>query len=381
MKKVLFLSLIAATLFYCKEIAETKIDGYRVIGEATGIHNGIRAYLKTEDKNGRTIVKDTAIIMNENFKFEGKLDSTEMVNLTINSVQGSFQFVLENEEIELKINSEKISDSEVTGSASNDALAKYNKFMTEQERENIKLRSQFREALPQKRKELREKIIGLNERNQEYPFEFLSENQNNFFSLILIKNLLKQRKKDVGRIAESFYLLPNELRYSDFGKNLHNQIERLKQERAALTAIEIGRRAPNFSAPNPRGKELSLNEIKGKATIIDFWAAWCGPCRRENPNVVRVYDKYHKNGLEIIGVSLDGNPRQKDPKAAWTKAIKNDNLNWHHVSNLQYFNEPIAKTYNIRSIPATFILDENGVIVAKNLRGKALENKISELLD
>ena len=97
--------------------------------------------------------------------------------------------------------------------------------------------------------------------------------------------------------------------------------------------------------------------------------------------MVKVYEKYHDKGLEIIGVSLDGTPNQKDPKAAWMDAIEKDNLTWHQVSNLSYFNDPIAKLYSIQAIPATYILDSEGVIVAKNLRGDALEAKIAELLD
>ena len=118
-----------------------------------------------------------------------------------------------------------------------------------------------------------------------------------------------------------------------------------------------------------------------KPVMVDFWAAWCGPCRRENPNVVRIYEKFHQKGLEIIGVSLDGQGRQQDPKKAWVEAIEKDGLKWHHVSNLKYFNDPVAKQYNIQSIPATYILDAEGKIVAKNLRGVALERKIEELIN
>ena len=118
---------------------------------------------------------------------------------------------------------------------------------------------------------------------------------------------------------------------------------------------------------------MALNEVMGKVTIVDFWAAWCKPCRAENPNVVRVYNKYKDQGLSILGVSLDRNAND------WKKAIEDDGLAWHHVSNVQYFDE-IAKLYNVDAIPATFILDENGIIVAKDLRGASLDAKIGELL-
>ena len=150
---------------------------------------------------------------------------------------------------------------------------------------------------------------------------------------------------------------------------------------AATQATEIGQTAPAFTAPSPDGEMIALNDIKGKLTLIDFWASWCKPCRRENPNVVKVYNKYHDKGLEIISVSLDGTRSQKDPKAAWLKAIEDDNLTWNHVSNLQYFNDPVARSYYIRSIPATFLLDENGKILAKNLRGPALEQAVAKHLN
>ena len=148
-----------------------------------------------------------------------------------------------------------------------------------------------------------------------------------------------------------------------------------------IAHLEIGKVAPNFEAPKPDGSLISLNDIKGKVTVIDFWAAWCAPCRKENPNVVRVYNKYHDQGLEIISVSLDGDTRQNDPKKAWLDAIEKDQLDWTHVSNLNYFNDPVAQLYNITSIPATFILDKDGKIAYKNLRGKALALKVEELLN
>ena len=118
---------------------------------------------------------------------------------------------------------------------------------------------------------------------------------------------------------------------------------------------------------------ITLSSLKGKYVLIDFWAAWCGPCRRENPNVVRLYKEYSNQGFEILGVSLDRS------KEAWLKAIEQDGLSWIHVSDLKHFGSEAASTYQINAIPATYLIGPDGVIVAKNLRGPALEDKLREI--
>ena len=137
--------------------------------------------------------------------------------------------------------------------------------------------------------------------------------------------------------------------------------------------LKIGDIAPELAYNNPKGKKMKLSSLRGQLVLIDFWASWCRPCRVENPNLVRMFNKHKKNGLQIVGVSLD----QTKPK--WVQAIADDGLTWEHVSNLKFWNDPIAKLYQISAIPATFILDENGVILTRNLRGLQLEQKIEEL--
>jgi peroxiredoxin len=141
-----------------------------------------------------------------------------------------------------------------------------------------------------------------------------------------------------------------------------------------ITGVSVGEIAPDFTLNDPEGNPVTLSSLRGKYVLIDFWASWCGPCRQENPNVVRMYDKFKDKGFSIYGVSLD------KEATAWKAAIKKDNLTWQHGSDLKYWNSAVAQTYGVSAIPATYLLDKDGKIIAKNLRGPALEAKLSELL-
>lgn len=157
-----------------------------------------------------------------------------------------------------------------------------------------------------------------------------------------------------------------ELPNSRYTKDLIRKVNGLKR-------LAVGSEAPELSLPNPEGTTIALSSMRGQYLMIDFWAAWCKPCRQENPNVVRMYNKYHDKGFEILGVSLD---RKKD---AWLKAISDDGLEWPHVSDLKYFNSEAARIYNINAIPATYLIGPDGKIIAKGLRGPTLEAKLEEI--
>ncbi|MEY3565687.1 MAG: hypothetical protein RJA23_1857 [Bacteroidota bacterium] len=152
-------------------------------------------------------------------------------------------------------------------------------------------------------------------------------------------------------------------------------ILQMKQQLDELRALAVGQVAPDIVLPDPSGKSTKLSDLRGKYVLIDFWAAWCKPCRQENPNVVRLYSQYNSKGFEVFGVSLD---RSRED---WIKAIADDQLNWTQVSDLQYFNSAAAELYQIQAIPATYLIDPDGKIIAKDLRGPSLEAKLAELFD
>jgi len=152
-------------------------------------------------------------------------------------------------------------------------------------------------------------------------------------------------------------------------------VKELKELVTVLNGLQVGKKAPDFTANNQDGKPVRLSENLKGYTLIDFWASWCAPCRKENPNIVAAYKQYHDKGFNIVGISLD------KKKENWIKGIQDDNLNWLQVSELTYWNSTIAKLYGVRAIPGNYLVDSKGIIVARNLRGEDLQTTLKALLD
>ena len=183
----------------------------------------------------------------------------------------------------------------------------------------------------------------------------------------IISALSKMKHGDYVHFADMYI--------SDFGEKHPKVATYLKGQSRRIQASVPGSMAPDFTMKSHDGTDVSLSDFKGKLVLIDFWASWCGPCRKENPNVVRLYNKYKDKGFEILGVSLDKDKRR------WVSAIEKDGLTWVHVSDLKGWGNVVAKDYLVSSIPHTVLVGRDGKIIARNLRGDALHRKVSSLLD
>jgi thiol-disulfide isomerase/thioredoxin len=380
MKIHLFAFLIFTTLISCNQSGILLENEYEVTVKAEGVFNGLRAYLKTNEDPRTPIVTDTAVVYKEGFTFKGQIEGTEMRSLTIDGVNGQLTILLEPGNIEVVVYKDSIYKSTIEGSFNN---AVFNDYKKEYKAQMDDLNS-VRKALmasqndPTLTKSLKKQMDSLRIELKNFGFQFIKANTDADFSLLLLNSVIDQKGFDLNLASEAYDQIDNSIKIKTINNQIiSNQIKTKIKLAEKSQLVAIGQIAPNFSAPNPEGEFVELNKIKGKVTIVDFWASWCKPCRIENPNLVKLYNEYHTKGLEIISVSLD----RESQKDFWINAIEKDQLSWYNISNLKFWQEPIAKLYGVNSIPATFIIDKNGILIAEKLRGSQLDQKIKELFD
>ena len=320
----------------------------RISGTVTGYPNGTVVDL-LNGYNGAPEV--TGIVTSGKFSLVGKIEAPDLKVITFNKQPPYITLFVDNSNIVIKGSKDSIDKAIVSGSKANDEFNSFNEVLRPYQRFYMP------EAIPdtvltrQGGKDI-EKFIA------KYPQSYTNP-------LAVLRHF--QLSGDADKMEQLYNGLTPVLKATPVSQYVAQQIADAKKN-------PIGKVLPDFSQADTSGKTLTLSSLKGKYVLVDFWASWCGPCRQENPNVVTAFQKYQNKNFTVLGVSLD---KVKKP---WMDAIAMDNLTWPHVSDLQGWQNAVALKYQIASIPQNFLLDPNGVVIAKNLRGPALDAKLASLL-
>lgn len=378
MKQCALLFVLAFLLQGC---GNNESDFYTIKGSASDIKEGTKLFLTDLGQDNKRIAIDTAVVKEGLFYFRKPQKSGKGLQLiNVEGIKGQILLVKDDSPLDITIYKDSIDSSVITGSIENEL---FNNYRNANRRITLK-KNNLRRQLQQAQREqdgimvtqIVEQIKVIDERYITDRKDLLATHSDKMVSIAALSDLINA-KVVTGKETESYFNdLGPEVKASAIGKSVEKYIAQRKSQEMASKLASVGNKAPGFTAQTPDGTELSLEDTLGEYTIVDFWASWCKPCRMENPNVVSVYKQYHDKGLNIVSVSLD-KPGQKE---RWIRAIEQDQMDWYHVSNLQFWQDPIPRSYGVRAIPATFLLDKNGVIIAKDLRGRALQNKMRELL-
>ncbi len=331
---------------------------------------GEKTFILGKYQEGEWRDVDSVTTLTGAFSFQGQVDYPELFYLKVKGQRTGLSFFVENAQIEIKGNVDSLAVAQVQGSKTQVEYDAYHEKMREQSSElrrvynlSLKAKSEGDETLWA---ELDKKRMEIYEEMQSFRRDYSKNNPASYVAPVILMQLMYQLSQD--ELKEALGLMDENLQKTSMVQKMQDYIQ--QQENVA-----VGKIAPDFTQADPEGHAVKLSDLRGKFLLVDFWASWCGPCRKENPNVVAVYNDYKDKGFDVLGVSLD---KSKDD---WLKAVEEDQLSWTQVSDLKSWKNEVAQQYVVKSVPSNFLLDKDGVIIAKNLRGDELRAKIAELLD
>ena len=366
-----FALLISAITF---SSCSKKEEGFTITGTIAGLDKGT-VYLENTDEKGNKTIADSAQINKEGaFTFTGKVSEPLLHTIKLKGEEYGAFFLLDNENIKVEAKKDSIFKAKVSGAVQNDIYKSFydNEFKKIQsiagpvyklsdslsQNGKAKLTAEQQTMMDKKWKDLQTFADGLTDK-------FIRKNKDKIAAALVINDRIVSYGTPE-QVKTYYAVLSPEVQKSVYGKQLKEAID-LNDKTA------VGVAAPEFSQTDVNGKVVKLSDYKGKYVLVDFWASWCGPCRKENPNVVVAYKTYHDKGFDVLGVSLD------DKKNLWQKAIEKDGLTWTHVSDLKGWKNDAAVLYGVKLVPTNYLIGPDGKIVAKNLREEALQSKLKEI--
>ncbi len=316
------------------------------------------------------VALDSTIISEGKFELRGSVEFPDVAYLEITEKETKRSFYLENSVITFTGNADSLLTASIKGSFTEDQFVAFNELLKPFQLINKDIEREYTQALQADDKAKLEELYQEYLQNEEKQVAFKKKYIRNHSASFVIPAILRSISFDleVNELEEFVNTFDEKVKQTPDTKNIIKRISALKN-------TAIGKKAPDFEQKDPDGNLIKLSDKIGtKLLLIDFWASWCQPCRKENPNIVSVYNEFKDKGFDIVGVSLD------NKKENWLKAIEDDKLNWTQISILNSWDNPATEKYAVMSIPANFLLDENGIIVAKNLRKEKLYQKVAELL-